>query len=456
MFIEKIKTEGLAHLSYVCGSDGQALIVDPRRDCEVYLDLAAAHGCRITHVFETHRNEDLLSGARVLARATGATVYHGPNAAGDVQYAETTREGDQFTVGRIRLRVLETPGHTDDSISLVLGDADFGDEPVAVFTGDALFIGDVGRTDFYPERPREVAGLLFDSLRKLERLGDHTVIYPAHGAGSVCGSAMAQREVSTIGYEKANNDRLRISDREAFIQAKLDEHHDLPPYFEAMEAGNLTGAPPVDRYLTPAPLTAAAVDALRDDVTLVDLRDPTAHLGSHIPGSLSLPEAMIPAFAGWLLTPSETLVLIADDVSQAKLAARHLARIGYDQVHGWLGAGLPAWAAGGREFRTVSAVSVEEVRERVETRPDRWTLLDVRSVEEVRATQAPNAQHIYLGELPGRLGELDRDHTYTVMCGSGVRATIAASILARNGFDNFDVFMGSMGAWQAAGRGSAA
>jgi hydroxyacylglutathione hydrolase len=449
VFIEKIKSEGLAHLSYLGGSAGRAFVVDPRRDCEVYVKRAAAHGCRITHVFETHRNEDLLSGAAVLARETGAVVYHGPNAAGDVQYAQTIRDGDEFSIGRVRIRVLETPGHTDDSISLVLADADFGDDAVAVFTGDALFIGDVGRTDFYPDRAREVAGLLFDSLRRLEALGDHVVVYPAHGAGSVCGSGMAKREVSTIGYEKANNARLRIRDRDAFVQAKLDEHHELPPYFEAMEAGNLSGAAPVKRNLAPPPLTADEVVALGEEVALLDLRDVTAWLGSHVPGSLSLPVAMIPAFAGWLLEPSRPLVLIADEMGQAALAARYLARIGYDEVRGCLADGLPSWAAGGRAFGTISAVGVEEVRARSRSAPAQWTLLDVRGADEVAAARVPKSQHIYLGELPERLGELDRDHAFTVMCGSGVRATIAASLLARNGFGKLDVFMGSMGAWQA-------
>ena len=178
MIIEKLTVGPIMANCYILGCERtrEAAVIDPRRDCEIYVELASGHGCRITHVFETHRNEDLVSGAAILARQTGAPVHHGPNPAGPVQYAETAREGDEFSLGQIRLRVLETPGHTDDSLSFVLFDGDTStDDAVAVFTGDALFVGDVGRTDFYPDRAREVAGLLFDSLRKILAVGDQAV-----------------------------------------------------------------------------------------------------------------------------------------------------------------------------------------------------------------------------------------------------------------------------------------
>ena len=212
MFIETIKSEGLSQLSYLVGGGGKAIVIDPRRDCEIYIEKAAQLGCRITHIFETHRNEDLISGAPVLASLTGAGVYHGPNAAGKVAYANTVSEGDSYCTGEVRIDVLETPGHTDDSVSYILSDQAYGEEAVAVCTGDALFVGDVGRTDFYPERAEEVAGLLFDSLRKLLTLGDHIYVLPAHGAGSVCGDNMANRDFSSIGYERITKcSRLQIA-----------------------------------------------------------------------------------------------------------------------------------------------------------------------------------------------------------------------------------------------------
>ena len=451
MFLEKIKSHGLAHLSWIVGSDGEAAVIDPRRDCEIYMAIAAENDCRITHIFETHRNEDLLSGAPILAQRTGARVLHGPNAAGDVAYADTARDGDEFEIGGIRLRVLETPGHTDDSLSIAIHDPDFGEEAVGVFTGDALFVGDVGRTDFYPDRAREVAGLLFDSLRKICDLGDQAVIYPAHGAGSVCGDAMADREVSTIGYERRNNPRLQIDDRERFIDAKVAEHHRQPPYFRDMEQGNLEGASPIRAPLQPAALTTSGFLEAAEGATVLDVRSESAFLGAHVPGSLAIPESMIASFAGWMLSTGDELVLVAESPDQARRAATALARIGYDHVAGFLAASMPEWAAAGQEFRSMPVVDTDEVRQRVEAGAENWKLLDVRDDNEVEDGRIAGSVHAYVGDLPDAAESLDKGAQYTVMCGSGSRATIAASVLARHGFERVDVYLGSFAAWAARG-----
>ncbi|MBL38729.1 MAG: MBL fold metallo-hydrolase [Xanthomonadales bacterium] len=451
MFLEKIKSQGLAHLSWIIGSDGKAAVIDPRRDCDIYAEIAASNGCRITHVFETHRNEDLLSGAAVLAERTGAAVFHGPNAAGDVVYARTARDGDQFDIGSIRVRVLETPGHTDDSLSFAFYDPDFGEEAVGVFTGDALFVGDVGRTDFYPDRAREVAGLLYDSLQKLCALGDQAVIYPAHGAGSVCGNAMADREVSTIGYERRNNARLRIEDREAFIEAKIAEHHRQPPYFRHMEAGNLKGASAIGASIRPAALNTPDFLEAASRATVLDVRSASAFLGAHLPGSIAIPEHMIASFAGWFLSPEDEIALVAEDPGQAERAATALARIGYDRVLGFLSPSLAGWASAGQAFGTLHVVDTDEVKRRVESDADDWTLLDVRDDDEVEEGRVPGARQAYVGELPETLRELDRGRRYTVMCGSGSRATIAASLLLRDGFEQVDLYLGSFAAWSGQG-----
>lgn len=451
MFVHKVKTDGLAHLSYVLGSAGEAAVIDPRRDYDIYLDIAAQNGCRITHIFETHRNEDLISGAALLAGHTGATVHHGPDAAGEVVYAEVAREGDHFDVGNVRITVLETPGHTDDSLSFAWSDCDVADDPVGVFTGDALFVGDVGRTDFYPQRAREVAGLLYDSLRKLLELGDHVVIYPAHGAGSVCGSGMADREISTIGYERRHNPRLQIQGRDAFIDVKLAEHHEIPPYFKHMEALNLSGPPPLTRPLSPPPLRAADAKSAMSNAVVVDVRDPSAFLGAHLPGSLCLPADLVASYAGWLLDAQDELVLVADDAAAAAAATMQLARIGFDRVRGYLAPALTAWAASGEAFNTLAVVGTDEVRTRVASAAHGWTLLDVRGQDEIGEARIAGSRHVYLGDLPSRHAELSRDEHYTVMCGSGVRATVGASVLLRAGFTDVDLFFGSIGAWQSAG-----
>lgn len=451
MFVEKVKSEGLAHLSYLIGDGGQAAAIDPRRDCALYVEMARQRGCRITQIFETHRNEDLISGAPILARMTGAPVHHGPNPETGVAYAHTVREGDTFDLGKLRVRVLETPGHTDDSLSFVIYDEDFGEDAVGVFTGDALFIGDVGRTDFYPERAEAVAGALFDSLRKITGLGEQAIVYPAHGAGSVCGDNMADREFSTIGYERRNNPMLGIEDRDAFVAKKVAEHHYQPPYFRLMERLNTEGGQAVDGTARPVPLDAAAYDEVSRSMVTVDVRSVTAYLGAHLPGSLSVPQDMIPSFAGWLLDPEKDIVLVADGAAQAEQAAIHLSRIGFDRIAGYLSPALPAWAAGARPIRSVPVLDVPQVAERVATQPNEWTLLDVRGVGETRSGMIAGSQHVYVGELPAHLDELDRKRRHTVMCGSGARATVAASILLRAGFEDVDVFLGSMGAWKAAG-----
>lgn len=448
MFVDKVKTEGLAHFSYVVGNGTAAAVIDPRRDCDIYIDMARQRGAQITHILETHRNEDLVSGAMNLAEATGAKIYHGPSSSGAVQYADTTREGDTFKLGKLSIAVVETPGHTDDSLSFVVRDREFGDEAIGVFTGDALFVGDVGRTDFYPERAKEVAGLLFDSLSKIIALGDQTIIFPAHGAGSICGDNLADRDFSTVGYERRNNPMLKIEDRNQFIEQKLSEHHYQPPYFRLMERLNRTGMeePPI---LRPPPLTIQEFLKLREDATLVDVRNSSAFLGAHIPGSVSIPADMIPGFAGWLLEPEQSVILIADDEQQASVTAHHLARIGYDNLVGYLATSVPAWVASGHEFENLPVLNVEQVEEDWRNQHERL-LLDVRGLDELSSGMIPGAKHIYVGELPQALGTLDPHSKYTVLCASGVRSTIAASVLRKAGFQDVAVFMGSMGAWQEA------
>ena len=455
MFVRTVKSEGLAHLSYLVGHGGVAAVIDPRRDIDGYIELAAAENCRITHILETHRNEDLVSGASALAERTGAAVLHGPHAAGEVVYARTVGEGDTIELGDARLEVIETPGHTDDSLSFALYGSGGGDDAIGVFTGDALFVGDVGRTDFYPDRPREVAGKLFDSLRKLEALGDQAIVYPAHGAGSVCGSGMADRDLSTIGLERSHNPRLRISDREEFIAAKLAEHHERPPYFAAMERLNLTGAAALRPPLQPPPLHQADFAARAQTAVVVDVRSVSAFLGAHLPGSLCLPVAMIGSFAGWLLATDDDLLLVAEDADQAATAARRLARMGFDSVHGFLAPSLTAWAAAGCSFGSLPVVDAETVHSRIGTPPAEWRLLDVRSRSEVAAHRIGAARHVYLGELPQQLDRLDPTLAYTVMCGSGTRAAIAAGVLRRAGFGRVDLFLGSIGAWMSEGYATA-
>lgn len=451
MLLEKIKTPGLSHLSYLVGSGGKAAVIDPRRDCECYLAMARAAGLEITHIFETHRNEDLVSGAPILAAMTGARVLHGPNAAGEVAYAETAREGDSFEIGQLRIEVLETPGHTFDHLAYAIYDSEYDDGAVGVFTGDALFVGDVGRTDFYPDRAREMSGMLWDSLQKILALGDQAIVYPAHGAGSVCGSGMAEREFSTIGHERRNNPRLLIGDREAFIDFKVAENHYQPPYFRLMERLNLEGGAAAPRVTRPKRLTLGELEQLEAD-HLIDIREPMAWASGHMPGSMCLPVGMISAFAGWFIGEDDSVALIASNEDQLAQAMEHLVRIGLDKIVGGYVGVVPA-AAQGRTMEQVPMIATDEVERRVKGETDGWTLLDVRDADEREEEAIDGSHHIYVGELNTRWKELDKDRRYTLMCASGMRATVAAGWLASRGFKQLDIYLGSMGAWKQAHSG---
>ena len=447
MLLEKIKTPGLSHLSYLVGSGGQAAVIDPRRDCAIYVEKARAAGLQITHIFETHRNEDLVSGAPILATLTGASVLHGPNPEKPIAYAQTARDGDCFTLGQLEIRVLETPGHTDDHLAYALFDSAYPEKAVGVFTGDALFVGDVGRTDFYPDRRKEVAGLLYDSLQDILALGDQAIIYPAHGAGSVCGSGMAEREFSTVGHERLNNPRLQITDRDAFIEFKVGENHYQPPYFRLMERLNMEGGDAPPTVMRPRNLSLDQLNSCDTD-HFIDIREPMAYASGHLPGSMSLPVNMLPAFAGWFVQEGQSIALIASDEEQLATAMEHLVRIALDNVVGGYVGVVPA-AAQGEKIQQTPMIGTSEVEDRLNN-AECWTLLDVRDIDERNATAIEGSQHIYVGHLNERWRELDPSRHYTVMCASGARATVAAGWLASRGFENIDIYLGSMGAWQAA------
>ncbi len=449
MFLETVHSEGLAHLSYIVGDKGRAAVIDPRRDCEVYGTIASRHDARITHIFETHRNEDYLIGSRELAYQTGAEIYHGKHL--PFHYGNPVSEGDSFILGDILLRILETPGHTYESISIVLSDRTFSaQEPIAVFTGDALFIGDVGRTDFFPDKPKEVAGLLYDSIfKKILPLGDQVILYPAHGAGSVCGTGMASREFSTLGYERKHNPILHKT-RHEFIRQKVNEHHYKPPYFSTMHALNQEGPPLLKNLPKPAPRNADEFDqAMHGEMVVLDVRSPEAFTGAHIPGSIAIPLEMIPSFAGWFLPYHKPIGLVADHYEQVETAVRYLIRLGYDTISGYLMQGIHKWEISGRKYDRIPTIYAGEVMQRINTHED-FILLDVRSKEEFERGHLPNAMNIYVGELPNSMDKIPKNHhPITVFCSTGRRATIAASLLKKNGFEQVEDWLGSMTACSA-------
>ncbi len=450
MFFQKIRSEGLAQLSYIAGDGNCAFVVDPRRDCSIYREIADREGVQISHIFETHRNEDFVVGSCELAEMTGATIYHGAGL--PFGYGQPARDGDVHEFGKLSLRILETPGHTYESISLVLADKEFSDQPLAVFTGDALFIGDVGRTDFFPDRAEEVAGLLYDSIfTKLLPLGDHVLFYPAHGAGSVCGSGMASLEFSTLGYEKRYNSALQIKDRAQFIQIKTSEQHYYPPYFKQMEHLNLVGAPLLGKLPKPRPLNANQFSsAMEKGLLALDTRSPEAFSGACIPNSLAMPLQMIPAYGGWFLPYDGDIGLIVQDFAHVEPALRYLARLGYERVPAFLNEGMHGWEIGGYAYEQVPTLYAGDLKKRLEQQTQ-LVLLDVRKQEEVEQGRIPHSLHIFLGDLQRRLDDIPRDKPIVTFCGSGQRAIIAASILRQHGFDQVENCLGSMAACRALG-----
>ncbi|MFP4105780.1 MAG: MBL fold metallo-hydrolase [Phycisphaerae bacterium] len=452
MILEKIHSEGLSHISYFLCHKGQAAVVDPRRDVQVYVDMAQSNGATITHIFETHKNEDYIIGSRDLARRTEAEIYHGTGL--EWGYGNTVDDGDSFEIGSMRLDILRTPGHTLDSISIALIDTDFGEEPVGVFTGDALFIGDVGRTDFYPDRREEVAGMLYDSIfDKLLPLGDHVLLYPAHGAGSVCGSGMAAREFSSLGYERQNNPALQKTDRDEFVKFKANEQHTMPPYFKKMEEYNQHGSMPEMKELpVPKAVNAQKLIQGRDEMNgqILDIREPEAFAGAFIPGAINIPLDMIPAYAGWLLEYDRPIGLVVSDPSQVETAVRYLIRMGYDDIRGYLPGGLHQWETAGQKFNSIYTMTASQLKEQLQQGRD-LLILDVRKPEVFESAHLEKAKNIFLGHLPDHLDELPRDKPIVTFCGSGRRASIAASILAANGFGYIFNNLGSMKACMEVG-----
>ncbi len=450
MFLETVRSEGLAHLSYLIGDGGEAFVIDPRRDCEPYLAIADRHEARITRIFETHRNEDYVVGSCELAQRTGAVIHHG--AAFPFGYGKPAAEGERFTAGALQLAVLETPGHTAESLSFALYDTATGDdEAVAVFTGDTLFVDGSGRIDLYPDSPEEAAARLHDSIhRKLLPLGDSVPLFPAHGAGSVCGASIAARELSTLGYERRHNRELSLT-REAFIRHKSAEQPYQPPYFRQMERLNGEGPPLLGPERWPQPVSAADFAAAQaGGMQLVDLREPEAIAGALIPGSLAIPLEMLGAFAGWFLSYERDIGLVSHHPLHIAEAVTRLHRLGYERIRLWLKEGLHGWEVTGRPYATVPAIHATELKRRLESHQP-FTLLDVRSRSEIAAAALPGATEIYLGELPGRLNDIPVERPIVTFCGTGRRSIIAASILLQQGFSGVEVCLGSLAACKAVG-----
>jgi hydroxyacylglutathione hydrolase len=445
MLFERVESKGLAHYSYIVGDGKEAVVVDPRRDCDIYVQKTTRAGMRIAHVLETHRNEDYVVGSVELAARTGAQIWHA-DAQLDYQYGQPVKDGQTWRVDRLKLQAIHSPGHTPGSMSYLLHDP--GGAPWIVFTGDALFAGDVGRVDFLGmDRAPEMAGLLYDTIfNRLVPLSDGVIVCPAHGSGSACGGAIADRTWTTIGLERSLNPKLQFTDRDAFI-ANTARQLEYPPYFRRMEEWNLEGGPLLGALPVPTPLSAHEFAQKAQDAVVLDTRDELGFSAAHVPDALSISMGILPRFAGWFL-PLDRPILLVNETDDPTEAARYLLRLGFDNLAGYLAGGMLAWHTAGMESSATETVTVQELCRLLDAHEDAW-ILDVRNDMEVAAARIPDAHHIHLTQLPNHLDEVPADHYITIFCGSGRRAVVAASLLQREGRQDLAVVLGGLSGWNS-------
>ena len=449
MILERVVCPGIAHNSYLLGSGHDAAVIDPRRDCNVYLKLAKKSDVRIRHILETHRNEDYVIGSRDLAAATGAEILHGPGL--DWKYGSTLTDGQEFKIGSLILKAIHTPGHTDESVSYVATTAKNG-AALAVFSGDALFAGDVGRTDLYgPSEVKRLASALYESIfGRILPLGDEVILCPSHGSGSICGHRIADRDHTTIGIERKLNPFLSLK-REEFVARKTSETPERPPYFTTMEKYNVGGTALLKDVSPPGPLTANEFRKLADEGALIiDTREPPAFGGSHIAGAYSIWMEGIPSFAGWLVPYDKPILLLLEYPSLVDEARSYLARLGYDNIAGYLKGGFETWYNSGLPVENLALLSVQHLKDML-TSSQVPRVLDVRDDDEWKSGHVPGAESIYVGHLEERVSEVPFGMPVAVFCSVGHRAGIGASILQRKGHPSVYNVLGGFQAWKAAG-----
>jgi glyoxylase-like metal-dependent hydrolase (beta-lactamase superfamily II)/rhodanese-related sulfurtransferase len=446
----------LAQASYLIGSESEAAVVDPRRDVDEYIQEAEARGLAIRWVIETHLHADFVSGHRELAERTGATIVIGARAQATFPH-RAAHDGDEIAVGRLTLRILETPGHTPDSICVEVVDPGSSPEPRMVLTGDTLFVGDVGRPDLVGAQgfsSEDMAGMLYDSLhRKLLRLPDSVEVYPAHGAGSLCGRNISRETSSTIGEQRRANAALQPMGREEFVRWVTTDLPEIPAHFPLDVALNREGAESISDRPLPPGLSAADVEghAAAGGVVL-DVRTGTAFGAGHVPDSVNIDlDGEFAPWAGALIPADLPVVVVAEDEARVREATMRLARVGLEKVVGHLVEGARAWRASGRALATVAQIPVSELRERVSGGSNGLQVIDVRRPREYAEGHVPGATPLPLDRLDAGSARLDASRPMALVCGSGYRSSTAASLLRRRGFEAIHNVVGGTAAWTAAG-----
>ena len=453
MYIEQMYTGCLAEAAYYIESEGEAVIIDPLREPQPYLDKAAERGATIRYIFETHFHADFVSGHVDLARKSGATIVFGPTAKTTYDIHQASDE-EEFTLGKVKLRVLHTPGHTPESSTFLLIDEE--GNPHSIFTGDTLFIGDVGRPDLAIKADvtrEDLAGMLYDSLHaKIMPLPDHVIVYPGHGAGSACGKNIGSETHSTLGEQKQSNYALQDISREDFITQLTTGILPPPQYFPKNARMNQTGYADFDEVMSGGD-TSMDVDAVKEAVAkgalILDTRSQEAFVNSHIPGSVFIGlDGSFAVWVGTLITDiQQPLVLVAEPGTEAE-AVKRLARVGYDNTIGYLNGGVKAWKMAGNELAHVNSLSAQKLATHQFGANE--NIVDVRKPGEFKDSHVTGATSFPLDFIHENIAKLDKEGTNYMHCKGGYRSVIAISLLMRNGYNNlvnvtegFDAFEGA-------------
>lgn len=437
----------LSHASYYLGSDGEAAIIDPQRDVQQYIDEANANDQKIKYVIETHSHADFVSGHIELAAKTGAEIIYGQRA--NTQFpTHKVKDGDELNVGKINLRFLETPGHTPEGITIVAEDTSDRDEPLKMFTGDTLFIGDVGRPDLIGSKgftAEEMGSMLYDSLHN-SILGypDETEVYPAHGAGSLCGKSLSKETWSTLGNQRQFNYALQPMSKDEFIEIVASDQPEVPMYFPRSAAKNLEGSAPMTEIAKPRAISTN--DLLNFDGVVIDIRTNAEFGAGHVPNSINIGlGGQFASWAGTLIPIGAPIAIVADNADQVEEAVMRLARVGHETVSGYM------WFSEyGGEKKTVEQVSVEFVTDLTKSDAP-LQFVDVRRVAEHNAGHAVRTINIPLDKLADDFGKLDPESPTYVICQGGYRSSIGTSILENAGFKTIYNVTGGTAAWINAG-----
>lgn len=461
MYFQHVYDKSLAQASYFigCQQHGVAMVIDPKRDVDTYMEIARQNNMQITHVAETHIHADFLSGSRELAALTGAKLYLSDEGGPDWQYQfdhVSLKDGDEFKVGNLKIEVIHTPGHTPESISFLLTDPLASDKPVMVFTGDFVFVGDIGRPDLLEKAAGMIgtqdigAKQMYKSLKRFSALPDYVQVWPGHGAGSACGKALGAVPSSTVGYEKVRNWAFQYeSDEKGFAKYLLEDQPEPPKYFAMMKKLNKIDRPLLTEVPKLNKISIAELnDALNKGVKVIDTRMKADFAKGFIPGTINIQgNNAFSTWMGWFVSYEEPFILIADESALDDLT-RKLMRIGMDNILGYVD-GVDGWVKDGGTLSKSNLVPMDEFKNILKT--NHTQIVDLRGASEYKAGHIKGTDNLFIGTLEKNLDKIKKDQQVILHCQSGDRATIGYSILAKHGFKNVRNFSGGMNEWSNAG-----